>query len=231
MAGPGPDYSTTEILVPPQDSNGGYIIPDEGPIGPTLAEWIYGDQPGENHYSPYLSNSQRLANGNTLINAGSPGQVFEIDPDKNVVWEYIIPLFGDSPANQGQNVSNNGNFRAYKFGADYPGFEGKDLTPGTTIESGQNPLGCPLVVSTEDQGLEQEIALTYLPADRSLQISNPYQSRLSLFLVDVSGRQQALGQMDAGQHSIELPALMAGIYFVQAVSADGVVASKKILLY
>ncbi|MCB0586453.1 MAG: aryl-sulfate sulfotransferase, partial [Phaeodactylibacter sp.] len=70
---PGPDFSTVEILVPPQDSLGFYSIPEESPIGPELPEWVYGDRPGETFYSAYLSNAQRLSNGNTLINAGSPG--------------------------------------------------------------------------------------------------------------------------------------------------------------
>lgn len=41
-----------------------------------------------NFYSFNISSAQRLANGNTLITEGAPGRVFEVTPDKRVVWEY-----------------------------------------------------------------------------------------------------------------------------------------------
>lgn len=229
---PGPDYSTVEILVPPQDSIGGYIIPGEGPIGPELPEWVYGDRPGESFYSAFLSNAHRLPNGNTLINAGSPGLIFEIDPERNIVWEYVIPLFGDFPATQGQSVNNNSNFRAYKLGPDFSGFAGVDLTPGSTIENGENPLGCPLITEVDEQeALLREVELHYLPSDRTLRVQNPLGHDLSLFLIDVSGRRQLLGRSDAGSSVLKIPDLGRGIYFVQAVAVDGLVASKKLFLH
>ncbi|MCB0595299.1 MAG: aryl-sulfate sulfotransferase [Lewinellaceae bacterium] len=226
---PGPDFSTVEILVPPQDSLGFYTIPEESPIGPDLPEWVYGDQPGETFYSAYLSNAQRLPNGNTLINAGSPGMIFEIDPERNVVWKYFIPLFGDSPATQGGSVNNNGNFRAYKFGADYPGFEGKDLTAGSTIELGENPLGCPLAVGVDEPAKKQlEIEMTYLPASRSVRVHNPGRFVLTLSLVDATGRRQFVGQTDGEETSLAIPDIGQGLYFVQAMDDKGKRTSKKI---
>ena len=169
---PGPDFSTTEIIVPPQDENGGYIVPETTPFGPNFQDWVYGDQSGENHYSPYLSNSQRLPNGNTLVNPGSTGVIFEIDADRNKVWEYVIPLYGDSPALQGGNVSNNSTFRAYRFGPDFPGFEGVDLTAGPTIELGNDMNNCMLAVNTDEPILNNfPIALLYNASERSLQVT------------------------------------------------------------
>ena len=34
---------------------------------------------------------QRLGNGNRLINESKAGRVFEIDRQKNIVWEYVMP--------------------------------------------------------------------------------------------------------------------------------------------
>ena len=226
---PGPDFSTVEVLVPPQDSLGFYTIPEGSPIGPELPEWVYGDRPGEAFYSAYLSNAQRLPNGNTLINAGSPGMIFEIDPDRNVVWEYIIPLFGDTPATQGGNISNNSNFRAYKFGADYPGFEGKNLTAGTTIELGENPLGCPLTVGAVEPEREQpEVGIVYLPISRSIQVINPNRLRLILSLVGVTGQRYLLAQTDSEETFTAIPDIGRGIYFVQAMTGEGTTMSEKI---
>ena len=45
-------------------------------------------------YSPFVSSSQRLPNGNTLITEGSGGRLIEVTPDHRIVWEYISPHFG-----------------------------------------------------------------------------------------------------------------------------------------
>ena len=146
---PGPDFSQIDIIDPAQSSPGFYEKELSTPWGPSSASTIYGDLSSETFYSPYFSNAQRLPNGNTLVNAGSPGNVFEITTDRQVVWQYIIPLFGDFPADQGDNVNNNGTFRTYKYPVDYPGFEGLDLTPGEPIEG--NPLSCEILVKTIEQ--------------------------------------------------------------------------------
>ena len=48
-----------------------------------------------NFLSLFLSSAQRLPNGNTLITegeGGNRGRVFEVNPDKEIVWEYYSPL-------------------------------------------------------------------------------------------------------------------------------------------
>ncbi len=42
-------------------------------------------------YSPFISNAQRLINGNTLICEGSNGRVFEVTPEHEIVWEFVNP--------------------------------------------------------------------------------------------------------------------------------------------
>ena len=46
-------------------------------------------------YSSYVSNAQRLPNGNTLVNEGMHGRVFELTEDKEIVWEFVSPYFSD----------------------------------------------------------------------------------------------------------------------------------------
>jgi len=55
--------------------NGSYLIPS-----------------GENHkfFSPFTSSAQRLPNGNTLITEGNCKRIFEVNKDKEIVWEYIF---------------------------------------------------------------------------------------------------------------------------------------------
>ena len=45
-------------------------------------------------FSHYVSNMQRLPNGNTMINEGAGGRLFEVTNEKEIVWEYINPVFG-----------------------------------------------------------------------------------------------------------------------------------------
>lgn len=45
-------------------------------------------------YSPLISSAQRLPNGNTLICEGCYMRMFEVTPDKEVVWEFIAPFKG-----------------------------------------------------------------------------------------------------------------------------------------
>jgi len=63
-------------------------------INPSTKEitWQYWarDNP-QSFFSPHIGGCQRLASGNTLICEGSKGCVFEVTPDKQIVWEYINP--------------------------------------------------------------------------------------------------------------------------------------------
>ncbi|MEL6833756.1 MAG: aryl-sulfate sulfotransferase [Bacteroidota bacterium] len=229
---PGPDFSTAEILVPTQDANGGYIISSPNPFGPEEPEWVYGDQAGEAYYSPFLSNAQRLVNGNTLINSGSPGRIFEIDPDRNTVWQYEIPLFGDAPATQGGNINNNSNFRAYKYPSDYSGFEGVDLTPGATIENGENPLGCEIFVGLEELAQnELPIVIQYFPGENSLKILNPQNEEAQLLVIGIAGRIHQKETINALEQNFPLRPDLQGVYFVQILSARGEGYSKKLVLF
>ena len=41
-------------------------------------------------FSSFVSNAQRLPNGNTLI-TGMHGRIFQVTPSGQVVWEYLTP--------------------------------------------------------------------------------------------------------------------------------------------
>lgn len=60
-------------------------------------------------YSHYVSNAQRLPNGNTLINEGMNGRVFELTEEQEIVWEYVSPFFSDT------DISSHRVYRAYRL--------------------------------------------------------------------------------------------------------------------
>ena len=63
-------------------------------------------------YSPYISSAQRLENGNTLIDEGADGRIFEVTPEHEIVWEFISPYWG-------KTTKNNMIYRAYRIPYDW----------------------------------------------------------------------------------------------------------------
>jgi hypothetical protein len=93
--------------------------------------WSYSSATQHSFYSSHISGAQRLPNGNTSINAGNQGHAFEVTPTGEVVWEYLVPL------DLNQVISTDGNttqqYRHYRYGTNFPGLAGKDLTSQGTI--------------------------------------------------------------------------------------------------
>lgn len=87
-------------------------------IDPTKKEilWQYtgtdSGKPGYSFYSSYISSARRLPNGNTLINEGMNGRLFQITTKGDIVWEYISPYFSTPRAEDPQPFINNTVYRA-----------------------------------------------------------------------------------------------------------------------
>ena len=86
------EYSSVDEFVPPTDRDGNYIRPKRGPFGPTMPIWSYTAPNKKDFYSWFISGAQRLPNGNTLINAGAVGIVFEVTPEGETVWKLSNPF-------------------------------------------------------------------------------------------------------------------------------------------
>jgi len=54
-------------------------------------EWEYTAEPMEEFLSRFISGAQRLPDGNTLICEGGKAHLFEVTPDKKVVWDFVNP--------------------------------------------------------------------------------------------------------------------------------------------
>ncbi|WP_280303625.1 aryl-sulfate sulfotransferase [Nocardia neocaledoniensis] len=69
-------------------------------IDPTTRQivWQYtaedSGRPSWTFFSSFVSNAQRLPNGNTLITEGMRGRLFQVTPQGEVVWEYHSPYEG-----------------------------------------------------------------------------------------------------------------------------------------
>jgi len=83
-------------------------------MNPTTGKivWEYSEEPKTDFFSPIRGAAQRLRNGNTLISHGMGGRVFEVTPEKDVVWDYYLPVVS------GKRLQV---YRAKKLPLDHPG--------------------------------------------------------------------------------------------------------------
>lgn len=109
--------------------------------------WLYQSSSQSSFYSSFISSMIRLPNGNTSINAGGNGHMFEVMPSGELVWEYIMPGFAGPSVKYVMSDSNlvwqtdsdqyRGTpyftYRHYRYAADFPGFTGKDLSSKGTL--------------------------------------------------------------------------------------------------
>jgi hypothetical protein len=102
-------------------------------VNPATGEvvWEFRGQPSISFYSQATSSAERLPNGNTMICEGTPGRMFEVTANKEIVWEYINPFFTQAApqASGAPGESINSLFRAHRYGPDFPGLKGRDLDP------------------------------------------------------------------------------------------------------
>ena len=142
-----PSFSRVLEIARPDDGTGRY----RSPTAPAQVVWRYASNPPNQFFARIISGAQRLPNGNTLINEGTEGRFFEVTTQRRIVWEYRNPVVGRGPSGilrQGQRppinqqirglkipgVFTNLVFRAYRYGPEFSGFAGRDLTAGAPIE-------------------------------------------------------------------------------------------------
>jgi hypothetical protein len=212
------NYSSVDIINPPVDSEGNYELLPDLAYGPPQLFWTYDGQPSDEFFSSNISGANRLPNGNTIICEGREGHLFEIDPDGNIVWDYINPITPNGPVSQGNPINNNSVFRAYRYGVDYPAFEGKDLTPGAPLESNPFPSDCQIydgtVSTTQVQGLEN-ISVLENPIRDILTIENDLGKQIYIQVVDLMGRVLFFEKTDGHTILVETNRWAKGLYILR----------------
>lgn len=53
--------------------------------------WSYAARPPGSFFSRQQGTVRRLANGNTLVAESMRGRAFEVNPQKEIVWEFVSP--------------------------------------------------------------------------------------------------------------------------------------------
>jgi hypothetical protein len=108
--------------------------------------WEYASKDNSSFFSYRQGAAQRLPNGNVLVTSTNNGHLFEVTQKKEVVWDFVNPMsvkgpkcvIRDADIPLGHNFMSNMIHRAYRYGPDYPGLKGKDLSKKAPLL-----LGCP----------------------------------------------------------------------------------------
>ena len=108
---PDGSYSSVDVINQPVDTSGNYSIASGFAYSPDTLDWCYMAPVPSDFYASRVSGAQRLPNGNTLIIEGPKGNMFEVDYNKNKVWNYICPVNNSGSVTQGTIIVGNGVFR------------------------------------------------------------------------------------------------------------------------
>jgi hypothetical protein len=135
---PSGNAASVDIIAPPINANGDYTIVGANAYTPANAYWTYPSTLTTNFFAQAMGGAQRLQNGNTLICEAGKGNFFEIDSNKNIVWQYVNPVGATGAISQGTTSTSLTTFRCTLLEKNYSGFNNHSLTATKPIEL--NPL-------------------------------------------------------------------------------------------
>lgn len=134
---PGKLYSSVDIVLPKKKEDNTYLMePDLQPV------WRYCDTTEQFFYSKNVSNAQMLDKGHVFICQGASGRFFELDEKKNIVWQYVNPMYAKGTLKQGEINETNRVFRAMFYDAKYKGLKHKKLKAIRRLEADPQIVNC-----------------------------------------------------------------------------------------
>mgnify|MGYP000029419655 CR=1 FL=1 len=206
------EISKVHTINPPIDSNGNYSFTPSMVNEPFDFDWTY-KLP---LFVDFISGVNRLPNGNTLICSGPNGRVFELDSMENIVWEYINPVGNNNIASQGDMPSQNLLFRAYRYGTDYPAFDGRTLTPQAPLELNPWTSNCTIHWFTDVEDIPKNIEANILgnPFNHQLRLENNTNKVLNIKIVDALGRNVTSFQTSDILSTVQTQNWADGMYLV-----------------
>ena len=222
---PDGSYSSVDIISPPlENSTSGLYTYTEGEAYmPEQKEWTYTATPPESFYSNFVSSAQRMSNGNTMICSGANGRFFEIDENKEIVWEYISPVINTGIVSQGDTIPLMGGrktnvvFRSPKYNIDFEGFDNLNLDPGDPLELNfTEPYDCEIISSIDDIENNTPILVYPNPANNTVHVELNGYTGISLKVFNSIGKLYHIESIgDKTSINIDISLFETGLYFIQ----------------
>ncbi|HFC00407.1 MAG TPA: T9SS type A sorting domain-containing protein, partial [Phaeodactylibacter sp.] len=211
----GSDFSTANVISQPWDMYAGEYTLDGDFWGPTDFDITITHPTPQKMYSNIMSSIQFLPNGNRLLCVGRWGYIFEMTPDDEIVWEYITPIAGATPATQGDTLQINQNltFEIKRYPTDYAAFTGKDLTPQGYLELNPNTEFCEVLAT--HQPSKYQLKVYPNPANDLLVIEWEKGGKEVVFQIyDIMGRKIEDMTATGGRKYLDISHWENGIYLV-----------------
>jgi len=217
-------YSSVDIIDTPISPAG--VYESTLPYSPENPYWSYTAPSPQAFYAMNLSSGQMLLNGNTLICNGFTGNFFELDTNKETVWEYINPVGPSGPLTQGSKAVMNLVFRCTFYPANYSAFDGKELLQKGLIEKeNENSENCELV-SVNDTPKIKELVIYPNPTNDILIIDTDYK-QFTLEIFDAKGCKLNSVKNTNIINTKELP---NGTYYINMIGESGEISSNKFII-
>lgn len=165
------------------------------------------------NFSTAASNIQFLKNGNVLMHAGRQGRTFELNPDGEVVWEYLVPMRNGFRVEQGEllTLSQNFTFQNKRYPLDFDAFENRELVPGDYLELNPNVDFCTILTSENNIKLDN---INLYPNPSSAYLNIHVSRSADYRMVSMDGSEWVSGGLFEGINRIELSGLPSGLYFI-----------------
>lgn len=214
--GVGRAYSSLEIVSLPESSPGDYVLNPGMPYGPLAPDFTWTDNPPGNFFSKVMSSAEQLSNGNLFISSGAQGYAFEIDGNSQEVWRYQNPVAGTQITAQGDlpTPGTTSVFRMRRYSPDFPGFAGRNLTPGDPLESGFDITAClSVLISNEESIAAADLRIYPNPSSDKVVIEWGATEPTPLFIYDATGREVLSGTI-LEYREVDVREWAAGIYHV-----------------
>lgn len=212
----GADFSSIEIFNSSYDMYELDYLNENGAFPPFNFDNTITHPEPQKLYSTGLSSAQLLPNGNILACSGRFGYIVELTEDNDVVWEYITPLLGGQPVNQGDTlaINNNLTFRATRYPVDYEAFEGKDLVGQFYIE--ENPIEdyCQRLVSVSMPEL-YTFEVYPNPASENIRLTWDTGEALTVVVRDLLGREIKSATGRGGLMYLDVNELRPNMYLLE----------------
>ncbi len=167
-------------------------------------------------YSTGLSSAQILPNGNILACSGRQGYMVELNPENEIVWEYVTPLLRGNAVDQGTmlELNNNLTFRAFRYPPEYSAFDGRDLSAKGFIELSPNEEYCDELVDTYTPE-EFQVRAFPNPANQTVQLTWDNGKMADIRVYDVLGRIRISETGNGGMKYLYIGDLEPNLYFLE----------------